>query len=58
MFQRFFSGFLSVFRFGSVPIKNNINTDCPEEYIDIVEKDIYLSYERLKNNHEGKKEIF
>ncbi len=58
MFQRFFSGFLSVFRFGSVPIKNNIDADCPEEYIDIVEKDLLLSYERLKNNHEGKKEIF
>ena len=50
--------FLSVFRFGSVPIKNNIDADCPEEYIDIVEKDLFLSYERLKNNHEGKKEIF
>ena len=54
MFQRFFSGFLSVFRFGSVPIKNSINTDGPVEYIDSVEKDLYLSYEKLKNSYEGK----
>lgn len=58
MFQRFFSGFLSVFKFGSVPIKNSVNTDCPEDYICVVEQDLYLSYEKLKNNHEGKKEIF
>lgn len=58
MFQRFFSGFLSVFKFGSVPIKNSVNTDYPEDYIYVVEQDLYLSYEKLKNNHEGKKEIF
>ncbi len=54
MFQRFFLGFLSVFRFGAVPIKNNINTDGIASYIDLVEKDFNLSYEKMKNNHEGK----
>lgn len=58
MFQKFFLGFLSLFRFGSVPIRNNINTVSPEEYIYSVEKDLYLSYEKLKNSHERKKEIF
>ena len=54
MFQRFFLGFLSVFRFGAVPIKNNINTDGIAEYMDLEEKDLYLSYEKLKNKHERK----
>lgn len=54
MFQRFFSGFLSVFRFGAVPIKNNINTEGVAEYMDLAEKDLYLSYEKLKINHERK----
>lgn len=58
MFQKFLSGFLSVFRFGSVPIRNNVNTGSSEEYIYLVEKDLYLSYEKLKNSHERKKEIF
>lgn len=58
MFHKFLAGFLSVFRFGSVPIRNNINTGRPEECIYIVEKDLYLSYEKLKNSHERKKEIF
>lgn len=58
MFQKFFSGFLSVFRFGSVPIRNSINTGSPEECIYLVEKDLYLSYEKLKNSHERKKKIF
>lgn len=58
MFQKFFSGFLSVFRFGSVSIRNSINTGSPEECIYLVEKDLYLSYEKLKNGHERKKKIF
>ena len=58
MLQRFFLGFFSVFRFGSIPSEINKTAYCPEEYIDLVEKDLYLSYEKLKNNHEGKKEFF
>jgi hypothetical protein len=54
MFQRFFSGFLSVFRFGAVPIKNNPNTDDIAKYIDLAEKDLFLSYEKMKNKHERK----
>lgn len=58
MFQNFFLGFLSVFRFGLMPIKNSVNTGGPEECIDLVEKDLYLSYKKLKNSHERTKEIF
>ena len=54
MLQRFFSGFLSVFRFGSVPFKKPMNNNCTEDYIDSVEQDFYHSYEKLKRHYEGK----
>ena len=58
MLQKFISGFLSVFRFGAIPIKTNVNKFGITEYIDIVECDIYCSFEKLRNNHERNKEIF
>jgi hypothetical protein len=49
--QRFFSGFLSVFRFGVVPIKQ-VKPPEIEEYFSKIEQDINTSYEELKNSYE------
>jgi len=45
--QRFCSGFLSVFRFGIVPIKLEKSKDIAE-YFDKIEDDVNKSYAELK----------
>ena len=49
MFQRFFSGFLSVFRLGSVPIKHVQPLEIAE-YFCRIENDINKSYQELKED--------
>ena len=49
MFQHFISGFLSVFRFGSVPFEQEKILDIAE-YFCQVEKDLDKSYQELKNH--------
>lgn len=52
-FQRFFSGFLSVFRLGAVTIKQVKSSDVAEYFCQI-ENDINRSYQKLKKSHERK----
>lgn len=47
MLRHFLLGFISVFRFGAIPIKETSFLDSAE-YFDKVEKDINKSYEELK----------
>ncbi len=49
--QRFFSGFLSVFRLGAVPIKQGKSQDIAE-YFDKIENDVNKSYAELKEIYE------
>ena len=49
MFQQFFSGFLSVFRLGAVPIKHAQPLDVAE-YLCKIENDINKVYQELKEN--------
>ena len=53
IFQRFFSGFLSVFRLGAVPVKQVRPSDIAEYFCQI-ENDINKSYQELKKSYEGK----
>lgn len=48
-FQHFISGFLSVFRLGSMPIKQAKTLDVAEYFCQI-ENDINKSYEELKSH--------
>ena len=52
-FQRFFLGFLSVFRFGAVTIKQVKSSDVAK-YFCRIENDINRSYQKLKKSHERK----
>lgn len=49
MFQKFLSGFLSVFRLGAVPIKSAETLDVAE-YFCKIENDINKSYQELKKH--------
>jgi len=49
IFQRFFSGFLSVFRLGSVPIKQAKTLEIAE-YFCHIENDINKSYQELEKH--------
>ncbi len=49
MFQKFLSGFLSVFRLGAMPIKSAETLDVAE-YFCKIENDINKSYQELKKH--------
>lgn len=50
--KSFFSGFLSVFRFGNVRSTQKNYKDIANYVLD-VENYINISYRKLKNDHEG-----
>jgi len=54
MIQKILGGF-NITEFSSVPIKSSINTQFSINYINIIEKELYLSYEKLKTMKEKKK---
>ena len=49
--QYFFSGWLSVFRFGSVPIKESKSVEITE-YFDQIRDDVDKSYKKLEKQYE------
>jgi hypothetical protein len=55
MFKNFCLGFFSIFEADLNASSENVNDHMGlEKYINLAEKDLYLSYQKLKNNNERK----